>query len=51
MSRRGPCIETSRAILQRDRVGLGLTVFVTVKIEPRRGHSDARTRMRRAVQH
>ena len=29
-------IETYRAILQRDRVGLGLTVFVTVKIE---GHA------------
>jgi len=32
-------IETYRAILQRDRVGLGLTVFVTVKID---GHADAR---------
>jgi Lrp/AsnC family transcriptional regulator, leucine-responsive regulatory protein len=32
-------IEGYRAILQRDRVGLGLTVFVTVKIN---GHADAR---------
>jgi Lrp/AsnC family transcriptional regulator, leucine-responsive regulatory protein len=32
-------IEGYRAILQRDRVGLGLTVFVTVKID---GHADAR---------
>jgi Lrp/AsnC family transcriptional regulator, leucine-responsive regulatory protein len=32
-------IEVYRAILQRDRVGLGLTVFVTIKIE---GHADER---------
>jgi Lrp/AsnC family leucine-responsive transcriptional regulator len=32
-------IEAYRAILQRDRVGLGLTVFVTIKIE---GHADER---------
>jgi Lrp/AsnC family transcriptional regulator, leucine-responsive regulatory protein len=32
-------IEGYRAILQRDRIGLGLTVFVGLKIE---GHADAR---------
>lgn len=32
-------IEAYRAVLQRDRVGLGFTAFVTVKIE---GHADAR---------
>jgi Lrp/AsnC family leucine-responsive transcriptional regulator len=31
------CIESYRAVLQRDRVGLGFTAFVTVKIE---GHAD-----------
>jgi Lrp/AsnC family transcriptional regulator, leucine-responsive regulatory protein len=30
-------IESYRAVLQRDRVGLGFTAFVTVKIE---GHAD-----------
>jgi Lrp/AsnC family leucine-responsive transcriptional regulator len=32
-------IESYRAILQRDHIGLGLTVFVEVKIE---GHADIR---------
>lgn len=32
-------IEAYRAVLQRDRVGLGFTAFVTVKIE---GHADLR---------
>jgi Lrp/AsnC family leucine-responsive transcriptional regulator len=31
------CIEAYRAVLHRDRVGLGFTAFVTVKIE---GHAD-----------
>jgi Lrp/AsnC family transcriptional regulator, leucine-responsive regulatory protein len=32
-------IESYRAVLQRDRIGLGFTAFVTVKIE---GHADLR---------
>src|SRR5215208_5488610 len=40
-------IEAYRAVLRRDRIGLGLTVFVDVKID---GHANARaTKFEQAV--